>query len=217
MNKTIEKTPAERRGRGRPRSETKRQEILKAAVDLFTQQGFEGTSVDQIAESAGVSKQTVYSHYGCKETLFGLAISSKCKTSGIDPEAISVDVPPALMLPEIATRFLDLINSPEAVSVHAICTGSADAHPELGQVYFERGPLATVSAVADYLEAQDRAGRLDVDDPETAAWQFLCMIKAESHMRVQFNLEPMAGASETGYLDSCVAMFLRAYAPGRKC
>ena len=185
-------------------------------MKLFTQNGFEGTSVDHIAEAAGVSKQTVYSHYGCKETLFGLAISSKCRMSGIDPEAISADVPPDRMLTEIATRFLDLINSPEAVSVHAICTGSAEAHPELGQVYFERGPLATVDAVAAYLEAQDRTGRLQVDDPETAAWQFLCMVKAESHLRVQFNLEPMERALETGYLESCVHMFLRAYAPGRQ-
>ncbi|MBT8040151.1 MAG: TetR/AcrR family transcriptional regulator [Gammaproteobacteria bacterium] len=215
MNKSTKQEPAaEQRARGRPRSEEKHRKIMQAAMELFTQNGFEGTSVDLIAEAAGVSKQTVYSHFGCKETLFGLAISSKCKMSGIEPEAIDADAPPERVLPEIAVRFLDLINSPEALGVHAICTGSAESHPELGLVYFERGPLATVHAVSHYLEAQVRAGHLQIDDPESAAWQFLCMIKAESHMRVQFNLEPMDKGMEDKYVASCVAMFLRAYMPG---
>ncbi len=186
---------------------------MNAAMKLFTRDGYEGTSVDHIAQAAGVSKQTVYSHYGSKENLFGLAISSKCRMSGIDPDSIDNDTPPEEMLPEIGARFLRLINSPEAVAVHAICTGSAESHPELGQVYFDRGPLATVDAVSDYLRAQADAGRLRIDDPSAAAWQFLGMVKAESHLRVQFNLEPMEKSFEALYVASCVEMFLRAYAP----
>jgi len=208
------KPGAEQRARGRPRSEEKRRKIMRAAMKLFTRNGFEGTSVDHIAEEAGVSKQTVYSHYGSKETLFGLAISSKCRMSGIDTEAIDAKAPPEQVLPVIALRFLDLINSPEAVAVHAICTGSAESHPELGQVYFKRGPLATVNAVSNYLAAQADAGRLKIDDPDTAAWQFLGMIKAESYLRVQFNLERMEKGAENDYLAACVAMFIRAYTPG---
>lgn len=199
------------RSPGRPRSEKKRVQIMNAAIELFTTNGFEGTSVDEIAARAGVSKQTVYSHYGCKETLFGLAVSTKCKTSGIDPESIDLAVPPDQMLPELARNFIELITSPEAVSVHAICTISADSHPELGQAYFERGPLNTVQAVADYLAAQHRAGNLSVDNPEHAAWQLLCMLKAEAQMRAQFNLDAKDPDELASYVDSCVAMFLRAY------
>ena len=54
-------------------SEAKRQGILEAATRLFTEQGYDGTSVDDIAAEAGVSKQTVYSHFGNKEKLFGAA------------------------------------------------------------------------------------------------------------------------------------------------
>ncbi len=71
MNQS-EKTPVKR---GRPRSEEKRRQIMSAAMELFTSNGFEGTSVDDIAAAARVSKQTVYSHFGCKETLLGLAVS----------------------------------------------------------------------------------------------------------------------------------------------
>jgi AcrR family transcriptional regulator len=186
---------------------------MAAAVDLFARNGFDGTSVDDIAAQAGVSKQTVYSHFGCKENLFGLAVSAKCKTSGIDPEAIDPEAPPEAMLPEIARRFLQLVTSPEAIRVHNVCTGSAETHPELGRLFFKHGPEETVNVVADYLEAQDRAGRLRIDHARDAAWQLLCMLKAEPHMRLQFRLEPVPAEEVQDYVDNCVAMFLRAYAP----
>ena len=210
---TKKKSAAQDKARspGRPRSEEKRVQIMNAAIELFTHNGYEGTSVEEIASRAGVSKQTVYSHYGCKETLFGLAVSTKCKSSGINADDIDPAIPPERMLPELARSFIDLITSPEAVSVHAICTVSAETHPELGKTYFERGPLATVRAIADYLEAQHRAGRLHVENPEHAAWQLLCMLKAEAQMRTQFNLEEQDPADLQEYMASCVSMFLRAY------
>jgi AcrR family transcriptional regulator len=209
-------TRTEKAGRGkpgRPRSAAKARSILKAATELFTHRGFEATSVDDIATAAGVSKQTVYTHFGSKEDLFGVAISNKCKTSGIDPQTVDPEIPPERMLPELARRFLKLVTSDEAVSVNAICSVSCESHPELARLYFERGPLETVQVVADYLAAQHRAGRLSVDDPEHAAWQFLGMLKAEAQMRAQFRLQPVSNARQRAYEASCVELFLRAYAP----
>lgn len=198
--------------RGRPRSEEKARDILTAATELFSRNGFEATSVDDIAATAGVSKQTVYSRFGSKEDLFGVAISNKCKTSGIDPDDIDPSAPPEFMLPELARRFTALITSEEAVAVNAVCSASCETHPELGRLYYRRGPVATVEAVADYLEAQDRAGRLSIENPVHAAWQFLCMLKAESQLCAQFHLERPDEAEQRCYEASCVAMFLRAYA-----
>src|SRR6516164_6192555 len=50
--------------------ERKRKESGRAALTLFASDGYERTSVDAIAAEAGVSKRTVYSHYGDKENLF---------------------------------------------------------------------------------------------------------------------------------------------------
>ena len=208
--KATSNKPATRRGR--PRSEEKARNILNAAMELFTRDGFEATSVDDIAAAGGVSKQTVYSHFGSKEDLFAVAISTNCTRSGIDAEEIDPDEPPESMLPELARRFVALITSEEAVAVNAICSVSRDSHPELGRLYYERGPVATVEAVADYLAAQHRAGRLRIDDPMDAAWQFLCMLKAETQMRSQFHLELPDEAEQRRYEAACVAMFLRAYA-----
>ena len=69
---------------GRPKDLGKGSAILDAAKRLFTAHGFEGASMDQIAAEAGVSKLTVYSHYGDKETCSprrsNPIASSSCRT-----------------------------------------------------------------------------------------------------------------------------------------
>ena len=60
------------------RSEQKRLQILEAAMELFCGQGFPNTSMDEVAKLAGVSKQTVYSHFGSKDELFVASIESRC-------------------------------------------------------------------------------------------------------------------------------------------
>ncbi len=64
---------------GRPKDLGKRAAILEAARKLFLTQGFERVSMDQIASEAGVSKLTVYSHFGDKDSLFGEAVRAHCE------------------------------------------------------------------------------------------------------------------------------------------
>ncbi|WP_313161253.1 TetR/AcrR family transcriptional regulator, partial [Stenotrophomonas sp.] len=72
------KLPAKAAGPGRPKDLGKRAAILDAAKALFVEQGYGGVSMDSIASQAGVSKLTVYSHFGDKETLFAEAVKSTC-------------------------------------------------------------------------------------------------------------------------------------------
>jgi TetR/AcrR family transcriptional regulator of autoinduction and epiphytic fitness len=51
------------------RSQQKREDILNAALKTFKEQGVQATSMDQLAETANVSKRTVYNHFDSKETL----------------------------------------------------------------------------------------------------------------------------------------------------
>jgi AcrR family transcriptional regulator len=57
------------RGRGRPRSEARKQAILQAAFDLLGERGLEATSMDAVADRAGVSKATIYRWWDSKELL----------------------------------------------------------------------------------------------------------------------------------------------------
>lgn len=54
--------------RRRPGSETK-SEILRVSLELFTERGFEGTSVRDIAEALGITKSSLYYHFASKEAI----------------------------------------------------------------------------------------------------------------------------------------------------
>src|SRR5256886_12230289 len=58
------------------RSARKRQAILDAATTVFLTKGYLGTSMDEIAALAAVSKQTVYKHFADKERLFNEIVLS---------------------------------------------------------------------------------------------------------------------------------------------
>ena len=63
---------------GRPKDMEKRAAIMDAAMLLFPSRGYDNTSVDAIAQAAGVSKLTVYSHFVDKEGLFAAAVTECC-------------------------------------------------------------------------------------------------------------------------------------------
>src|SRR5919204_3939297 len=58
------------------RSSRKRRAIIEAATSAFLDHGFRGTSMDAVAAAAGVSKQTVYQHFGDKQRLFRELVAS---------------------------------------------------------------------------------------------------------------------------------------------
>ena len=58
-----------------------RQKILTAATALFARHGMRGTTVDRIAETAGVNKQRIYAYFGSKEKLFISAVTNVFKAA----------------------------------------------------------------------------------------------------------------------------------------
>lgn len=196
----------------RPKSVEKRQQILGAAMELFTEQGFDDTRMAQVAERAGVSKQTVYSHYHSKDDLFAAAISQKCISHALDETMIDPQRPCAEVLLELARRFHELLLSEGALRVYRLCVGEAGQHPHLGRLFFAAGPERVIGLLTDYLQRQSECGRLKIDNPRYAAIQFLFMLRAEQHMRATLSIppDPQLADSEV-YLQSCVAMFMRAY------
>jgi AcrR family transcriptional regulator len=61
------------------KSEKSRAAILEAALNLFSSQGYRGTSIREIAQSAGVSTGNVYHHFPDKETIFQTVLSQYWK------------------------------------------------------------------------------------------------------------------------------------------
>lgn len=202
-------------GPGRPKDLEKRAAILQAAKRLFTTQGFDGTSMDAIANAAGVSKLTVYSHYQDKERLFAAAVECVCQEQ-MPQEIFLADLkgPIRKQLLAIARAFFSLIMSEEAVAVHRTIVANAQQSPKLAQLFWEAGPKRTQEAFESFLRDEVKGGKLDIPDLHRAATQFFCLLKGESHARMEFGCcEPLTQREIDDHINATVDMFLRAYAP----
>ena len=93
------------------KSEQKRVQILHSAIDLFCHQGFSNTSMDEVAKHAGVSKQTVYSHFGSKDDLFVASIESKCVVHQLTENLLVDASQPEVVLTIFAQQFGAMIVS----------------------------------------------------------------------------------------------------------
>ncbi len=196
---------------GRPKDLAKGLAILEAAKRMFTVHGYERTSMDQIANEAGVSKLTVYSHFGDKDALFAAAVKSHCETQLPDSlfEA-SPGTPLRERLLKIAHAFFAMVSSPEAIAGHRImCTPQITGSP-LPAIFWEAGPQRVQAAFASLLRRRMEAGELDIPDVPMASSQFFALLKGEVHARMVFGC-CTGGRSVEDHLEACVDMFLRAY------
>jgi AcrR family transcriptional regulator len=63
-------------GRGRKKGDTSKK-IIGVALDLFRKQGFDATSMEQIAEEAGIARMTLYNHFPAKEAIINSYVQRK--------------------------------------------------------------------------------------------------------------------------------------------
>lgn len=197
----------------------KRAAIFCAAKELFVEKGFEGTSMDAIAAAAGVSKLTVYSHFGDKDTLFREAVRERCKE--VLPETLyhatpGEDISEALLA--IAMRHAVLVVSEESVGVWRLISNDCrQGRPRMGQLLWEEGPARTQSLLERFLRTKVDAGALDIPDAAVAASQFLALIKGDLQFRCWLGVDDAGDASFQDEVranaEAAVTMFMRAYAP----
>lgn len=202
-------------GPGRPKDLGKRAAILNAARALFFEQGYAGVSMDGIAALAGVSKLTVYSHFGDKETLFAEALRAQCQL--LMPDDLfqhELHGPLREQLLEIANAFFAMISSDMAIATHRMMLAPGTGDDHVRRMFWEAGPQRLQQAMADFLAARVHGGELAIDDLGLAAAQFFHLLKGELHMTMMCGLKgPPSAAEVRRHLAASVDFFLRAYAP----
>lgn len=197
---------------GRPKDLAKGAAILDAAKRMFLQHGYERMSMDQIAAEAGVSKLTVYSHYGDKQTLFLEAVKAHCDQqlplTLFEP---SPGTPLRERLMEIAEAFHAMISSPEAVAGHRLMCTPQIADSALPTLFWEAGPKRIKDGFAALLQRRIKAGELEIGDVNRAAVQFFSILKGEFHDRLVMGCGGDITGTVEEHLNASVDMFLRAY------
>jgi TetR/AcrR family transcriptional regulator, mexJK operon transcriptional repressor len=202
-----------------PRSTRKRTAILEAGSTLFLRNGYRGTSMDEIAALARVSKQTVYKAFSDKESLF-----SEIVTSAVDQAADPVyaevleledtgDIEADLR--RFARQLLNRVMQPRILQLRRLVIGEAARFPQLGRVFYEQGPARTIAALAAVFERLAGRGALQLDDPLLAAAHFNWLVMSMPLNRAMLlgEDESPASAELDRYADAGVRAFLAAYRP----
>lgn len=205
-------------GPGRPKDMEKRAAILAAAKALFISNAFAGTSMDAIASDAGVSKLTVYSHFGDKDNLFREVIRSHMQdvlpedTYLFDPD---MDLRDSLLRVALKHAHLDC-NAETVGTFRAILSDCRQGNPRYGRLIWEEAAARTHGLVEGMLQREVDVGRLEIDDVPRAGMQFLALIKGNLMMRQMFGCTdcPETYLLEIGSTARAgVDTFLRAFAP----
>jgi TetR/AcrR family transcriptional regulator, mexJK operon transcriptional repressor len=191
----------------------KAESILAAAKRAFLAAGFGAVSMDTIAREAGVSKATVYAHFGSKEELFGAVIERECEryfdrfsAGELDPRDVRAS------LTVLGRRFLELILSPDAIALHRIILGEVTRFPMLGEVFWRAGPERERVQIEGFLRRAAAAGALTLTDPRRAAEQFVSLVRADVQLRQLLRLQTEPSDREIEIVvEGAVGTFIRAF------
>lgn len=172
----------------------KRAAIVRAATELFLEQGYQATRTEQIATAAAVSKQTVYNQFGDKESLFRVIVLGVTATA----EAFAAEVPGHLgqvqsaadvepALRSLARRYLGVVLTPQVLALRRLIISEAARLPGLAASYYERAPARVLAALGEQLARLHAIGLLTVPDPSQAAEDFAFLLLGrpldEGHFR----------------------------------
>ncbi|WP_375486461.1 TetR/AcrR family transcriptional regulator [uncultured Mycobacterium sp.] len=202
------------------RTERKRQTILAAGQELFLSQGFQGTSVDQIAARAQVSKQTVYKQFGDKQQLLFTIVSAVLdRIAGPVIERIAAlahtkDLESDLV--ELAVDYLHAVLAEPVVQLRRLVIAEANRLPELADVYYQRAPARTLSVLADTFGHLNERGLLDVPVKGSAAehFAFLVVGKPLDHALFYGGSHTLARIEPRDHARAAARVFLAAYRAG---
>jgi TetR/AcrR family transcriptional repressor of mexJK operon len=199
------------------RSARKRQTILSASRALFLTNGYQGTSVDQIAASAEVSKQTVYKHFGDKHELLLAIVTNALETTvapfleRIDALAHTADLETDLTA--LAADYLRAVLQEPVVQLRRLVVGEANRLPELARQYYDAAPTRVLAAFADCFGRLHRRGLLHAPEPALAAEHFAFLIVGRCIDEALFYGGPrvLAGIDVEHHVRAAVQVFLAGY------
>ena len=156
-----------------------KQKILDAALELFSTQGFEATSVSQIAYEVGIRKASVYSHFASKQEILESLMQEIMKQyehhtifSGTDTanQDLSVETITDMIIRQI--RYI--IHEPQIMKARKMLTIEQFRNPILAKMQTRQNYTNVMNFFVNLIKNLAEQGKLSDNDPEIAAAQ-LCL------------------------------------------
>ncbi|MGA9521834.1 MAG: TetR/AcrR family transcriptional regulator, partial [Myxococcaceae bacterium] len=197
-------------------SPIKREQIMRGALELFREHGYERASVDAIATRAGVSKATIYNHFHDKKALFLATFGAE--TEGVRKKFLSVLETPSgdieADLRQIGERLLQLISAPSDVQRFRLICAEAERFPELGTAFYDCTMKVGRERMVRFFERASAAGHLEVHDAKDAATDFSALVAGDVSRKLHLGvIDRLSDEILQAHVQRAVRTFLRAYLP----
>lgn len=194
--------------------------ITEAAKETFLAEGFDRASLDQIAQRAGVSKQTIYSHFADKKALFraiSAELTEKLTIPLRTPRKADTDL--ESVLNRLGDETLAMLLHPASLDLYRLVLTVSVRFPEIGRAAYEAGARRMIDDLSSVLteRSQLRDGLASPIDQATArrmAEQFIGMLRGFHQVRGLLGVEAASPSERKAYVRSCVAMLLRSVIAG---
>lgn len=202
--------------RGRPtQAEAKalEQRLREAAVAIFLSCGYDGTTMEAVADAAGITKRTLYARYPDKHALFLSVIPwalSRLENRSAGDELVSDDLSSSLAA--IGRAAVDRVVDPETVALRRMARYESSRFPEFAMSADSMMYSALMRAVVAVLRRHRDSDGLVIDDIELAAEQFLAMVAMMPSSLADFGITRTSEV-QARHLQHAVALFLRAILP----
>ncbi len=177
--------------RARPRGETRRAQILDAALTVFLEHGYDRATIDLVVQRASASKATIYSFFGGKEGLFEALVSeyAECILAGFpDLDGDIIDVRAALK--NVAQRYLEVLMAPDAVALWRLIVAEGPRFPALAKDLYRVSNERFVARLAQALRSWSARKRIRPLDADHVARQFLAVVRSDLHILALSGLLP---------------------------
>lgn len=146
---------------------SKRKQIVQAAKSVFLQYGYSGASMAQVADTAGVIKATIYSHFKDKKQLFKAIIEDIVIDKAIDEMEAELSAMPLEGLVDFIAAKLDRRRKdPQFRALMRLIIGESGRFPELADLFLRTCTLPFNEMATRFLKKHPK---LKVSDHEAAA------------------------------------------------
>jgi TetR/AcrR family transcriptional regulator, mexJK operon transcriptional repressor len=153
----------------RLKPKAKEQEVLDVATEYFLQHGYRGASINAMARSSGISKESIYRYFSSKQQLFEAVIGRELieyrrNWNRLDATLRSMDLRAALVT--VAETVLGIITTDRTLALRRLIFDEATRSPEVGQHYYKIGAAQAYTVLENVLETH--AHQSDFDIPTLA-------------------------------------------------
>jgi TetR/AcrR family transcriptional repressor of mexJK operon len=178
QNAARKKKPRPLKSRRPRRPSLSNEELLDKALDLFSQHGYERTSVETITATAGMAKRTVYLRFGDKKALFIAALQRAIERWRVPIERLREAERDGLeeSLLAIGQILVDNLLSPAGQQLLRLTNAESGRMPEIGEYTVQEGTGRTLAYLADLFRRHFQPDKIEMSEADDAAEAFLHLI-----------------------------------------